>query len=203
MTDTSTGIAEERAEERAYDEEAGRDLSRHPEQLPMLPGEVRPHPKPRQYVIIAVILVVLTGVEVGASYLEGSVNSNLLIAVLLVLAAITAVLGGLVLTPGLAPALRGAGASAASDLASGAVLDSGLATVAASGGAGSALARVGQRGAQGDEAPSWPASPAPLAVLLGAVLVLWAVRPAVDARQGRRTDAPRGRAPPRTGPALA
>ncbi len=44
------------------------------------------HPGPRQYVLIAIILVVLTAVEVAVSYLEGDVNSNLLIAVLGVLA---------------------------------------------------------------------------------------------------------------------
>jgi cytochrome c oxidase subunit 4 len=54
----------------------------------MLPGEVRPHPSPRQYVLIAVVLVVITGLEVAVSYLDGDVNSNLLIAVLLVLAAL-------------------------------------------------------------------------------------------------------------------
>jgi cytochrome c oxidase subunit IV len=40
------------------------------------------HPEPRQYVLIAVVLVILTGIEVAVSYLEGSVNSNVLIAVL-------------------------------------------------------------------------------------------------------------------------
>ncbi len=46
------------------------------------------HPEPRQYVLIAVVLVVITGLEVGTSYLEGDVNSNLLIAALGVMAAI-------------------------------------------------------------------------------------------------------------------
>jgi cytochrome c oxidase subunit IV len=67
-------------------------LAHHPEQLPMLPGELRPHPTPRQYVLIAVVLVIITGFEVGASYLDGDVNSNLLIAVLAILAAIKFVL---------------------------------------------------------------------------------------------------------------
>jgi cytochrome c oxidase subunit 4 len=46
------------------------------------------HPGPRQYVLIGLVLVVLTGVEVATSYLEGSVSSNLLIAALGVMAAV-------------------------------------------------------------------------------------------------------------------
>ena len=34
-------------------------------QLPMLPGEVRPHPTPQRYVMIAAVLVVATAAEVG------------------------------------------------------------------------------------------------------------------------------------------
>jgi cytochrome c oxidase subunit 4 len=45
------------------------------------------HPGPRTYVIIAIVLVILTGIEVATSYLEGDVNSNLLIVVLAVMAA--------------------------------------------------------------------------------------------------------------------
>ena len=51
-------------------------------------GEMHSHPGPRQYVLIAVVLVILTGIEVAASYLEGTVNSNLLIAALGIMAAI-------------------------------------------------------------------------------------------------------------------
>ena len=40
-----------------------------PDELPMLPGELRPHPSPFQYVMIAVILCVITGLEVGMYYL--------------------------------------------------------------------------------------------------------------------------------------
>jgi cytochrome c oxidase subunit 4 len=46
------------------------------------------HPEPRQYVLIAVVLVVITGFEVAVSYLEGDVNSNLLIVALGVMAAV-------------------------------------------------------------------------------------------------------------------
>jgi cytochrome c oxidase subunit 4 len=53
---------------------------------------VHSHPGPRQYVLIAVVLVVLTGVEVATSYLEGTVNSNLLIVALGIMAAVKFVL---------------------------------------------------------------------------------------------------------------
>jgi cytochrome c oxidase subunit IV len=48
--------------------------------------EEHTHPGPRQYVLIAVVLCVLTAMEVGLYYLEGDVNNNLLIAMLWVLA---------------------------------------------------------------------------------------------------------------------
>jgi cytochrome c oxidase subunit IV len=35
-----------------------------------LPGEVKPHPTPRQYVAIAVVLVVITSLEIITSYLD-------------------------------------------------------------------------------------------------------------------------------------
>jgi len=44
------------------------------------------HPQPRQYVMIAVVLVVITGIEIAVSYATG-LNSNVMIGVLLVLAA--------------------------------------------------------------------------------------------------------------------
>jgi cytochrome c oxidase subunit 4 len=46
------------------------------------------HPEPRQYVLIAVVLVVITGFEVATSYLEGDVNSNLIIVALGLMAAL-------------------------------------------------------------------------------------------------------------------
>jgi len=57
-------------------------------QLPMLPGEVRPHPTPQRYVMIAAILVVATAAEVGLYYLEGDVPDGLIIAFLLMFAVI-------------------------------------------------------------------------------------------------------------------
>jgi cytochrome c oxidase subunit 4 len=55
-------------------------------QLPMLPGEVRPHPTPQRYVMIAAILVVATAAEVGLYYLEGEVPDGLIIVFLLMFA---------------------------------------------------------------------------------------------------------------------
>ena len=57
-------------------------------ELPMLPGEVRPHPTPQRYVMIAAILVVATAAEVGLYYLEGEVPDGLIIVFLLMFAVI-------------------------------------------------------------------------------------------------------------------
>jgi cytochrome c oxidase subunit 4 len=57
-------------------------------QTPMLPGEVRPHPTPQRYVMIAAVLVVATAAEVGLYYLEGEVPDGLIIAFLLMFAVI-------------------------------------------------------------------------------------------------------------------
>jgi cytochrome c oxidase subunit IV len=57
-------------------------------QPPMLPGEVRPHPTPQRYVMIAAILVVATAAEVGLYYLEGEVPDGLIIVFLLMFAVI-------------------------------------------------------------------------------------------------------------------
>jgi cytochrome c oxidase subunit 4 len=51
-------------------------------------AEEHSHPGPREYVLIAVVLVILTAVEVATSYLEGTVNSNLLIVALGIMAAV-------------------------------------------------------------------------------------------------------------------
>jgi caa(3)-type oxidase subunit IV len=55
------------------------------DQLPATAGS-HAHPSPREYVLIAVVLCILTAIEVGLYYLEGDVNDNLLIAALVVLA---------------------------------------------------------------------------------------------------------------------
>ena len=52
----------------------------------LLPGEVRPHPTPVQYVIVAVILVVITGLEIAVSYSEGTIPDGLIVVLLLVMA---------------------------------------------------------------------------------------------------------------------
>ncbi len=52
----------------------------------MLPGELRPHSSPFQYVMIAVVLCVLTAIEVGFYYLEGDIPTALLVGCLLALA---------------------------------------------------------------------------------------------------------------------
>jgi cytochrome c oxidase subunit 4 len=71
------------------------DLERFEERLPeaalrhapgLLPGEIKEHPDPLQYVMVAVVLVVITGIEIGTSYLEGSIPNGLIITLLLVMA---------------------------------------------------------------------------------------------------------------------
>jgi cytochrome c oxidase subunit 4 len=57
-------------------------------ELPMLPGEVRPHPTPQRYVMIAAILVVATAAEVGLYYLEGEIADGLIVLFLLMFAVI-------------------------------------------------------------------------------------------------------------------
>ena len=52
----------------------------------LLPGELRPHPTPIQYVVIAVILVVITGLEIAVSYTEGTLPDGLIVVLLLSMA---------------------------------------------------------------------------------------------------------------------
>ena len=75
------GTAEQRAEEDLHGMKAIKSSD-----LPMLPGELRPHPSPFQYVMIAVILCVITGLEVGMYYLTDSIPRALYITVLLAMA---------------------------------------------------------------------------------------------------------------------
>ncbi len=75
------GTAEPRAEEDLHGMSAIKSSD-----LPMLPGELRPHPSPFQYVMIAVILCVITGLEVGMYYLTDSIPRGLYIAILLSMA---------------------------------------------------------------------------------------------------------------------
>ena len=49
----------------------------------LLPGEVRPHPDPWQYVVVAVVLAVITAVEIAVSYTEGDIPDGLIVVLLL------------------------------------------------------------------------------------------------------------------------
>jgi cytochrome c oxidase subunit 4 len=72
------GTAEEREREKKY---GLGEIS--PEEVPLLPGELTHHPSPFQYVVIAMILVVITAAEVGVSYLDGEIPKGLIIFLLL------------------------------------------------------------------------------------------------------------------------
>jgi cytochrome c oxidase subunit IV len=85
---TSDGTVATRAETET-------DLERLEEMIPesalrhapgLLPGEVKAHPDPLQYVVVAIVLVVITGIEIGVSYLEGTIPNGLIIVLLLVMA---------------------------------------------------------------------------------------------------------------------
>jgi caa(3)-type oxidase subunit IV len=52
----------------------------------LLPGELRPHPSPFKYVVIAVVLCIVTAIEVGTSYLDGDIPNGLLVFLLLAMA---------------------------------------------------------------------------------------------------------------------
>ena len=75
------GTDAERADEAAHGLSAIR-----PDEVPMLPGELRPHPSPFQYVMIAVVLCVITAIEVGVYYLPDDFPRALYITILLTLA---------------------------------------------------------------------------------------------------------------------
>jgi cytochrome c oxidase subunit 4 len=49
----------------------------------LLPGEVRAHPDPWQYVVVAVVLAVITAVEIAVSYSEGTIPDGLIVVLLL------------------------------------------------------------------------------------------------------------------------
>ena len=52
----------------------------------MLPGEIKKHPSPFKYVMIAVVLCVVTAIEVATSYLEGDIPDGLIVFLLLAMA---------------------------------------------------------------------------------------------------------------------
>ena len=49
----------------------------------LLPGELRPHPTPVQYVLVAVVLVAITALEIATSYTEGTLPDGLIVVLLL------------------------------------------------------------------------------------------------------------------------
>jgi caa(3)-type oxidase subunit IV len=75
------GDAAERADELAH----GLSVI-SPDEVPMLPGEIKPHSSPFQYVMIAVVLCVITAVEVGLYYIEDDLPGALYVGLLLSLA---------------------------------------------------------------------------------------------------------------------
>jgi caa(3)-type oxidase subunit IV len=78
----------ERVEEELGDVARG-ELAHALEPAPgLLPGELRPHPSPFKYVVIAVILVVVTAIEVAVSYMEGDIPDGLIVTLLLIMAII-------------------------------------------------------------------------------------------------------------------
>ncbi|MEX2255765.1 MAG: cytochrome C oxidase subunit IV family protein [Acidimicrobiia bacterium] len=78
----------ERVEEKIEDVAHG-ELVHALEPAPgLLPGEVTKHPSPFKYVVIAVILVIVTALEVATSYLEGDIPDGLIVGLLLGMAVI-------------------------------------------------------------------------------------------------------------------
>ena len=71
--------------ERAEDHLPARDRHAAPG---LLPGEIKKHPTPIQYVSIAVVLVVITAIEIATSYLEGSIPNGLITVLLLGMAGV-------------------------------------------------------------------------------------------------------------------
>jgi cytochrome c oxidase subunit IV len=88
MTDPGTDVAEPTSSDETGSELVPSEGASVATQAAITPAVVEDHahPGPRQYVLIAVVLCVLTAMEVGLYYLEGDVNNNLLIAMLWVLA---------------------------------------------------------------------------------------------------------------------
>ncbi len=51
----------------------------------LLPGEIRPHPTPFKYVMIAIVLVIVTAFEIAVSYLDGDIPDGLIVALLMIM----------------------------------------------------------------------------------------------------------------------
>lgn len=67
---------------------AGRPGPLAPHTDPLLSGEEHRHPQPRQYVIIAVVLVIVTAIEVAISYVDQKTIGPNWIILMLAIAAI-------------------------------------------------------------------------------------------------------------------
>jgi caa(3)-type oxidase subunit IV len=86
MTDQTTDLDVVDSKHEVEAEQVALPPAEAVDQIPATAG-VQVHPGPRQYVLVGIVLVVITAFEVAASYLEGDVNSNLIIAFLVVAAA--------------------------------------------------------------------------------------------------------------------
>ena len=67
--------------------EGGGAVVTHSDHAPVVHDAEHDHPTPRQYILIAVVLVVITGDEIATSYIDTG-HSNLIIVALFVMAAI-------------------------------------------------------------------------------------------------------------------
>jgi cytochrome c oxidase subunit IV len=54
----------------------------------LMPGELRPHPSPLRYVLIAVVLSAITAAEVSLYYVTGSIPDAVIIVLLLAFAVV-------------------------------------------------------------------------------------------------------------------
>ena len=86
MTDQGTEVAEPGAEVVAATEGSG-VLVAHEDHTLVAPADHGNHPTPRQYVLIAVVLVVVTGIEIATSYIDTG-HTNLIIVALFLMAAL-------------------------------------------------------------------------------------------------------------------
>ena len=80
MTDQGTEVAEPGTEVIPASEGSG-GLVAQGDHAPVLDEAEQHHPTPRQYVLIAVVLVVVTGVEIATSYID-TAHSNVIIVTL-------------------------------------------------------------------------------------------------------------------------
>ncbi|MDQ1511277.1 MAG: cytochrome c oxidase subunit [Actinomycetota bacterium] len=86
MTDQGTEVAEPGTEVVAATEGTGA-LVAHEDHALVAHADHGDHPTPRQYVLIAVVLVVVTGIEIATSYIN-TAHTNLIIVALFLMAAL-------------------------------------------------------------------------------------------------------------------